>query len=115
TGVPKNRIQSGILLGNAKGFRFAFNHQYVDAIPLNDASTLQSESFHVFRSNIRYAFDILPNLKAGLNLGVNNVFDTNYAQSVLINAVGFGDNAPRFFYPGEGRNWYAGLRLQYDL
>ncbi|MEO0505542.1 MAG: TonB-dependent receptor [Bacteroidota bacterium] len=115
TGVPKNRIQSGVLLGNNKGFRFAFNHQYVDAIPLNDASTLQSESFNVFRCNVRYAFDVLPNLNAGLNLGVNNVFDTSYAQSVLINAVGFGGNAPRFFYPGEGRNWYAGLRLQYDL
>ncbi|NAY91924.1 hypothetical protein GTQ34_08340 [Muricauda sp. JGD-17] len=51
----------------------------------------------------------------GLNVGVNNIFNTRFAQFVLINAVGFGGSEPRYFYPGNARNYYGGIRLQYRL
>ena len=49
----------------------------------------------------------------GLNAGINNVFNTNYAQSVLINAVGFGGAQPRYYYPGNRLNYFGGLQLNY--
>ena len=51
----------------------------------------------------------------GVNFGVNNVFDVIYARSVLINTQGFGGAEPRYYYPGDGRNFYGGLNLAYAL
>ncbi|UJH66096.1 TonB-dependent receptor domain-containing protein [Allomuricauda sp. SCSIO 65647] len=114
-GVPRHRINSGMTFRHTKGFIFNLTHQFVDEIPLTDSNLLSSEAFNVFNAQLRYGFEIFDKLNGGLNFGVNNLFDTNYAQSVLVNAVGFGGNQPRFFYPGNGRNYFAGLRLRYDF
>ena len=57
----------------------------------------------------------LDRCSAGVDFGINNIFDESYAQSVLINAVGFGGAEPRYFYPGNDRNFYGGLRLRYEF
>lgn len=115
TGVPKNRLNAGLTLSHDNGLQFLATHQFVDEIPLTDANTLQSEAFHLFNAQIRYGRPLAKKFHLDLNLGLNNIFDLNYAQSVLINAVGFGGAAPRYFYPGNGRNYYAGLQLSYSL
>ena len=112
-GVPQHRINSGLTIRNVKGFVFNLTHQFVDEIPLTDANTLFSESFNVFNAQLRYRTNLGNHFFLGLNFGVNNLFNTNYAQSVLVNAVGFGGNEPRFFYPGNERNYFAGIQLQY--
>jgi iron complex outermembrane receptor protein len=56
---------------------------------------------------------MLGRLKTELFAGINNVFDENYAASVLPNAVGFGNVPPRFFYPGNPRNYFMGINLEY--
>lgn len=114
-GVPRHRINSGIALRKGKEFVFNLTHQFVDDILLNDANTLSSDSFNVFNLSTRYNTSISNNLKLGINFGLNNLFNTNYAQSVLINATGFGGAEPRYFYPGNGRNYFAGLRLNYSF
>ncbi|MDT0538455.1 TonB-dependent receptor domain-containing protein [Croceitalea sp. P059] len=114
-GVPRHRINSGIALRRANDFVFNLTHQFVDDILLNDANTLSSEAFNVFNLSTRYNTSITNNLKLGINFGLNNLFNTNYAQSVLINATGFGGAAPRYFYPGNGRNYFTGMRLNYSF
>lgn len=115
TGVPKHRISSNIKFKYADNLTLTFNHQYVDEIPLTDANTINSESFNVFGLQIRYKKSFSSKFNLGLNLGLNNIFNTNYAQSVLINASSFGGAAPRYFYPGDGRNYYSGIQLNYFL
>jgi iron complex outermembrane receptor protein len=112
-GVPRHRLNSGLTLRNTSGFVFNLTHQFVDAIPLTDANTLFSESFNVFNMQLRYRTPLWDKFNIGFNFGANNLFDTNYAQSVLINAVGFGGAEPRFFYPGNGINYFGGIQLQY--
>lgn len=113
TGVPKHRISSGLDLQHANGLWFNLTHQFVDEIPLTDANTLNSESFNVFNAKLSYRTALSGNFSLELNIGVNNIFDVNYAQSVLINAVGFGGAQPRYFYPGNGQNIYGGVRVGY--
>ncbi|RDY59590.1 TonB-dependent receptor family protein [Flagellimonas nanhaiensis] len=115
TGVPKHRVSSGLTVHHTNGFRLNLTHQFVDEIPLTDANTLRSESFNVFHAKLNYRSQLGDHFSLGLNVGINNLFNTNYAQSVLINAVGFGGSLPRYFYPGNGRNYYGGLRLGYSL
>lgn len=112
-GVPRHRINSGLTIRYTKGFTFTINHQFVDEIPLNDTNTLFSDAFNVFNTQLRYRTKLWDQLQLGLTFGVNNIFNLNYAQSVLVNAVGFGGNAPRFFYPGDGRNYFGGIQLRY--
>jgi len=82
-----------------------FDWQFMDGMPLNDANTLYSDAYHVLNIRASYHLDLF---KANTSLiwGVNNVFDENFAASVLPNAVGFGNNAPRYFYPSVPRYFY---------
>ncbi|WP_431125068.1 TonB-dependent receptor family protein [Flagellimonas flava] len=113
TGVPKHRISSGLDLQHANGLQLNLTHQFVDEIPLRDNNSLKSESFNVLHAKLGYQTSLSNHISLGLNAGVNNLFDTNYAQSVLINASSFGGAPPRYFYPGNGRNVYGGVRLGY--
>lgn len=115
TGVPKHRISSGLDIRHSNGLRFNLTHQFVDEIPLRDDNSLNSESFNVFHAKLAYQTSLSDRFSLGLNAGINNLFDTNYAQSVLINASSFGGAAPRYFYPGNGRNIYGGVTLGYSL
>jgi len=115
TGVPKHRINSGLRFQWGAGFYWNTTHQFVDEISLRDENTLYSDSFNVFHTRIGYRTTFFEKLTFGFDLGVNNIGNTRYAQSVLINAGSFGGNEPRYFYPGNDRNWYGGIRLGYFL
>lgn len=115
TGVPRNRINLGLRLNYTKNFYWNTTYQYVDGIPLTDANSLYSEPYNILNTRLGYNKEILENLYISSDFGVNNIFDVNYAQSVLINAVGFGGAEPRYYYPGNDRNFYISLGLRYHL
>jgi iron complex outermembrane receptor protein len=115
TGVPKNRLHSGIQIRWLDYFYWNTTHQYVGAIPLTDANSLSSDSFNVFTTRLGYQKKLSDKFTLGADFGINNVFDVVYAQSVLINTEGFGGSEPRYFYPGNARNYYGSLRLGYRL
>ncbi|SHI69059.1 iron complex outermembrane recepter protein [Arenibacter nanhaiticus] len=115
SGVPKHRLTTGLRATFLKNLYWNTVHQYVGAMPMTDANTLSSDSFNVFNSKIGYQKQWSKKLSVGLSLGLNNVFDVDYAQSVLINTTGFGGAEPRYYYPGNGRNFYSGLQIRYLL
>lgn len=114
-GVPVHRINSGLLFSYSTAWTLAINHQYVDQIPLNDANTLFSEAFHLVGLRARYGTTLSEHFRLGVHAGVNNLLNANYAQSVLINAVGFGGAEPRYFYPGNDRNYFGGVSVSYSF
>ena len=115
TGVPKHTLNSGIQAKFGNGLYTNLTHQFVDEIPLTDANSLSSEAFNIINLKVGYKAQINPSLLLGLDFGINNLTNTKYAQSVLINASSFGGNAPRYFYPGNDRNYYGTLKLSYIL
>ncbi len=115
TGVPKHRINAGLQLKHFNGFYWNTTLQYVDGIPLTDDNTLYSEAFNVVHTRIGYKNQLSEKFIFGINFGVNNVFNTRYAQSVLINASGFGGAEPRYFYPGNSQNYYGAIELRLKL
>lgn len=114
TGVPKHRLNAGWRLEHARAFYWAFTAQHVGEIPMTDSNTLNSEAFTLFNSRIGYKRKFGKALTLGLDVGMNNVFNERYASSVLINAVGFGNSEPRYYYPGNDRNFYTGLEMKYE-
>lgn len=114
-GVPKHRLNTGIQAQLFENFYWNSTHQFVGAMPLTDANSLSSDSFHVFTTKMGYEKKLSDSFSVGLNFGINNVFNVRYAQSVLINTRAFGGAEPRYYYPGNTRNYYTGLRLKYSL
>ncbi|HZJ37020.1 MAG TPA: hypothetical protein VFD29_10385, partial [Gillisia sp.] len=60
-----------------------------------------------------YDWKLYKDLKIRFSGGINNVFDEKYASSVLPNAVGFGGTAPRYYYPGNPRNYFGEVGVNY--
>jgi len=115
TGVPKNRSTSGIQLRFFEDFYWNTTRQHVSDIPLTNAADLYSDAYSVFNTRMGYLKKLSAHFTIGLDFGINNVFDKVYAQSVLINTSGFGGSEPRYFYPGDERNYYGSIRLGYKL
>ena len=112
-GVPKSTINTGFELGYGNNFSLYTNLLAVGEILLNDANSLSTENYQVLDVKARYDFKVLKNFEANISAGINNVLDEKYASSVLPNAVGFGGAAPRYYYPGNPRNYFVGVGLNY--
>lgn len=114
TGVPDQVLNVGVdFVWNQ--FQLFSNWSYVGTIPLNDANALFSEAYQVFNVKATYLLLIAKRFQLQLNAGINNLFDERYAASILPNAVGFGNAAPRFYYPGLPRNYFFGAQCTYDF
>jgi iron complex outermembrane receptor protein len=114
TGVPNVTLASGVAL-NFDQFSLFFNHLYVGEMPMNDANSLFSDAYNLLNLKINYAGQLLERLGYEVNFGVNNLADTKYASSILINATGFNNSEPRYYYPGNPRNYYGGIKLNYNF
>lgn len=112
-GVPKSSLNAGLDLLTEWGLELYSSFQAVDEIPLNDANTAYADSYNILNLKAAYGFQALGDVELNIFGGINNVLDEHYAASVLTNAVGFGGAAPRFYYPGNPRNYFAGLQLNY--
>lgn len=114
TGVPDMTIASGIGFKYNNIALFA-NHLYVGEIPIDDANALYSHAYNVLNLKLTYDTQLFRTLDFRLNFGINNVLDSQYASSILINATGFNNSEPRYYYPGNPRNYYGGVSLCYRL
>lgn len=115
TGVPKQRRTAGVQLRLFENFYWNTTHQHVSEIPLTNAADVYSDRFTVFNTRMGYLKKLSNHFTVGVDFGINNLFDEIYAQSVLINTQAFGGNEPRYFYPGDARNYYGSIRLGYRL
>lgn len=112
-GVPKSTFNTGVEIGVANNFTLFANLLAVGEIMLNDANSLNTENYQIVDLKAHYDWKLFENLDATISAGINNVFDEKYASSVLPNAVGFGNAAPRYYYPGNPRNYFVGVGLNY--
>ncbi len=114
TGVPQHQSNIGLELTGNDGFYGNVNGQYVGSMPMNDANSLYSDDYFLLRTRLGYLQSI-GNFELDLYAGVDNLTDTKYASMILINATGFNGAAPRYYYPGAPRSFYAGIRLSYTF
>ena len=115
TGVPSEVINAGVDFSTKIGFYGNINFQHVGRQPITDSNSLFSESYNLTNLKIGYRKDISNRMTINVFYGFDNVFDTEYASQVLINATGFGGSLPRYFYPGNPVNYYAGLNINYNF
>jgi len=88
-------------------------YRYTGEMAANDANTAYSEPFGITNAELKY------NGKKGLlgielKGGVQNIFDVRYAGMLAVNAPAFGGNLPRYYYPGNPRNFYVSLLIKLE-
>lgn len=115
TGVPKFIYSSQLNFESNLGLYAFFSYNYVGEIPIRDDNSIYSNAYQLVHTKIGYKTILINTFELDLFAGLNNMFNEKYASMLLINAVGFGNNSPRYYYPGEPRNYYLGINLKYTL
>ncbi|MGO1521912.1 MAG: TonB-dependent receptor domain-containing protein, partial [Sphingobacterium sp.] len=106
TSVPEWIWANTLSLNFAKGFDLNILHNYTSSIPLNDANTVESESYHLLQAKASWTGDLLDKHRVQLFFGVDNLLDETYSLGNDINAMG-----NRYFNPAAPRNYYAGMKF----
>ena len=114
TGVPAHTLNLGLESEFVGGFSFRIKLLNVGEIPVNDGNTVYADAYSLLNAKLNYRFDFIKKIKLEVYVGANNLTDEAYVASVLPNAVGFGGAQPRYYYPGDARNFYAGIKLGLD-
>lgn len=112
-GIPEYMISPGLELSFDK-LSAKFNYQAFGEMTLNDANTVYTDAYQLLNMKFNYDLDLSQELVLGLNFGINNIINEHYAASVVTNAVGFGGSAPRYYYPGNPRNFFGGVMVKFD-
>ncbi|WP_432410992.1 TonB-dependent receptor domain-containing protein [Rasiella sp. SM2506] len=115
TGVPDRKITAGIELKHTSGWFLLGNLLHVGSQPITDSNSLYSDAYTL--GNIKAGYEMLFTevLRVKVSGGINNITNATYASSILINASAFGNNEPRYFYPGNARNYYGSIALGYTF
>lgn len=115
TGVPSGQLTTGIVLQMPYGLKWMLDYYFVEKFPMNDANSVYNDSYQLLNTKINWQYAIWDNANFGVSFGVNNLTNSHYASQVLVNAVGFGNAQPRYYYPGNPVNFYGQLNLNIRL
>ncbi|GGI57183.1 TonB-dependent receptor family protein [Winogradskyella haliclonae] len=113
TGVPSDILNAGIDFNSKIGIYGNINFQHVGRQPITDSNSLYSNSYNLTNIKVGFQKSISEKLTLNIFYGLDNIFDEDYASQILINARSFGGSQPRYFYPGNPVNYYAGLNINY--
>ena len=104
-GVAKNQAYLGLGWQPETGFNAGVDLRYMDKIYVDDINSDTAPSYTVVSANVGYVWKSA-DWKVRSYARVDNLFDENYAGSVIVN-----DGNGRFFEPADGVNWSAGLSV----
>lgn len=104
-GIAKNQAYVSLAWQPSHGLYGGVDVQYMDKVYVNDTNSDAAPSYSVTSANVGYAW-VMGDWKVNSFARVDNLFDKNYAGSVIVN-----DGNGRYFEPADGRNWSAGLRV----
>ena len=108
-GVPGSDIYSALRWGGETGWHASLNGQYVTEVAVNDVNAATTPSYGLLGVDGGYIFD-LPHWRIQSFLRIDNLLDTNYIGSVIVN-----DGNARYYEPGPGRSFLAGLSFNWKV
>lgn len=82
-------------------------------MPVNDANSTFSDAYGL--ANLEAKFKAkAKTLQIEVKSGIQNIFDVNYAGMLLVNAPAAGSAQPRYYYPGNPRNYFFSLLIGWN-
>lgn len=106
TGVSPHTLVNLLDIRSRPGFYINITHQYVDAIPLNDANTVFQDPYNLVGSRLGWRNTLKNRWDVEVYGGVDNLLDETYSLGNDLNAF-----ANRFYQPAPGMNFYGGVKV----
>ncbi|MET0392417.1 MAG: TonB-dependent receptor [Chitinophagaceae bacterium] len=107
--VARHTLAAGVDLTCKKGWYTNLTWFYSSRIALNDANTEYAAAYQLAGARIGWKKRAWPQWEINLFAGADNLFDVRYSLGNDINPMG----SPRYFNAAAGRNYFAGIGLQW--
>ncbi len=104
-GIAKNQAYASLGWQPETGLNAGVDARYMGKVYVDDANSDAAPSYTVISANIGYVW-AQADWKVRTYVRADNLFDKNYAGSVIVN-----DSNGRYFEPADGLNWSAGFTV----
>ena len=116
TGSAPHQVNTGLIFRQlSRGFMAIYIINILMQCLCAMTILLYSDAYHLMNLKLGYGFDFRKHWNLDFFAGINNLWNEKYASMILINASGFGSAAPRYYYPGLPRNYYAGVKISAEF
>ncbi len=88
-------------------------HRFTGEMPVNDANSEYSDALGISNAEIKFRPQV-KRFSFELKAGIQNIFDVHYASMLAVNALPAGNSAPRYYYPGNPRNYFFSLLIRFE-
>ena len=85
-------------------------YRFAGKMAANDANSAYSDAYGITNIETRFSGK-LNKFEFELKAGIQNIFDIHYASMLAVNAPAFGSGLPRYFYPGNPRNYFVSVLI----
>ncbi|QRX64028.1 TonB-dependent receptor [Dysgonomonadaceae bacterium zrk40] len=112
-GIPAAMAQVTLLWQPTKSWMLELQMQQVGKQFIDDANSVVNDAYMLTGIKATRHLDLRTTGSVALYAGINNLTNSRYAPMLTVNAVAFGNNEPRYYYPGMPRHLYAGIRWSF--
>jgi len=112
-GIPDQSIQLMFKWNPVKRIGFDTHLQYFGDQYLNDSNTEVYSEYFLAGIKLTTQFELKERTSFNIYAGINNIGNTHYASMLIVNAIGFGNAEPRYYYPGLPRHVYGGIQFHF--
>ena len=109
-GIPQQNLWISLMIESSFGFYLIPQYQFTGKQYLNDANEGSYPAFQLLNFKAGYAIK-RRTFNAEFAFGLRNLMDKQYASMILVNAPSFSNNLPRYYYPGNPRNYFVSLKI----
>ena len=106
-GVPKNFASAALRYGTGSGWNATVEVSAASSTPTNDLNTESAAGYGLLGASVGYRFQ-RGNAEISTFVRLNNLFDRQYAGSVIVN-----ESNGRYYEPAPGRNMFIGCTIDW--
>ncbi|MEN8201838.1 MAG: TonB-dependent receptor [Bacteroidota bacterium] len=112
-GIPFQTLNT-ILSGTWDPFEVNLHFHHSGGQWMDDSNSQKYDGHQLLHLQVSWNIKI-PNSPFHFKLkgGVRNILNAHYSSMILVNAGSFGGRAPRYYYPGNPRQFHLGLSLHF--
>jgi iron complex outermembrane receptor protein len=112
-GIPRHSASLQLSWSAVQMLELSTHLQYTGDQYLDDSNSLDYPGYFLSNMKLTARFHRDKKVPFRIYAGINNLTDTHYASMLIVNAIGFNNAEPRYYYPGLPRHFYGGIQLHF--
>ncbi len=112
-GIPSSVLWGNLSFAFKKGIYLNYQYQNTGMQYLDDENSQTYSGYQISSLKLGIRLKHGREFSSEVYLGAQNLFNEHYASMILVNAPSFGNASPRYYYPGQPRYIYGGIRISF--